>query len=161
MSDSQEPAPGKSVWAERLVRILDDGLKVPFTKGIGLDAIVGFFLPVAGDALTGMGSLALLSLAIRRGVPTLILVRMVLNIGVDVVIGAMPIIGDLFDLMWRSNRRNLELINKHAGKKSGASAGDYLVVGLGVCLAIAAVVVPILVLAYLGGSIVEYLKAMR
>lgn len=157
MSDSLEPEAPKSVWAERLVKVLDDGLKVPFTKGVGLDAIVGFFLPVAGDALTGVGSLALLSLAIRRGVPTLILLRMVLNIGVDVVLGALPVLGDLFDLVWRSNRRNLELITKHAGKKSSASAGDYLVVGLGVILAVAAVAVPILVLAYLGGSIVEFL----
>lgn len=157
MSDSLEPEAPKNVWAERLVKVLDDGLKVPFTKGVGLDAIVGFFLPVAGDALTGVGSLALLSLAIRRGVPTLILLRMVLNIGVDVVLGALPVLGDLFDLVWRSNRRNLELINKHAGKKSSASAGDYLVVGIGVILAVAAVAVPILVLAYLGGSIVEFL----
>ncbi|MFK7999023.1 MAG: DUF4112 domain-containing protein [Polyangiales bacterium] len=160
MSDSLEPDPPKSVWAERLVKVLDDGLKVPFTKGVGLDAIVGFFLPVAGDALTGVGSLALLSLAIRRGVPTLILLRMVLNIGVDVVLGALPVLGDLFDLVWRSNRRNLELLEKHAGKKGSASAGDYLVVGLGVVLAVAAVAVPILVLAYLGGSIVEYLRGL-
>ncbi|MFT5357280.1 MAG: hypothetical protein ACI9KE_004514 [Polyangiales bacterium] len=159
MSDSPEPEAPTSVWPERLVRILDDGLKIPFTKGIGLDAIVGFFLPVAGDALTGMGSLALLGLAIRRGVPTLILARMVLNIGVDVILGALPVLGDLFDLIWRSNRRNLELLEEHAGKKSSATAGDYLVVGLGFVLAIAAIVVPILVLAYIGGSLLEYLRA--
>ena len=72
-----------------------------------------------------------------------------------------PVIGDLFDLMWRSNRRNLELIEKHAGKKSSASAGDYLVVGLGVVLALMAIVVPIVVLAYLGGTIVEFLESLR
>ena len=161
MSDLQEPEVPKSVWAERLVKVLDDGLKVPFTRGVGLDAIVGFFLPVAGDALTGVGSLALLSLAIRRGVPTLVLLRMVLNIGVDVVIGAIPVLGDLFDLMWRSNRRNLQLIEKHAGKKSSTSAGDYLVVGFGVLLALMAVVVPIAVLVYLGGTLFEFLEGLR
>lgn len=160
MSDSLEPEEPNTGWPERLVRVLDDGLKIPFTKGIGLDAIVGFFLPVAGDALTGMGSLALLSLAIRRGVPTLILLRMVLNIGVDVLIGAVPVLGDLFDLVWRSNRRNLELLNKHAGKKDSAGAGDYAVVGLGFMLAIAAVVVPILVLTLLGSSLVEYVRGL-
>ena len=124
-------------WAEGLVRVLDDGLKLPFLKkGIGLDAVIGFFVPVAGDTLTGIGSLSLLGAALKRGVPTVILMRMVMNIGVDVLFGSIPFLGDVFDIFWRSNRRNLDLIEAHAGKKMSASAADYAVVGLGVVGAI-------------------------
>lgn len=159
--DELEPQKKAPPWAEGLVRLLDDGLKLPFLKkGIGLDAIIGLFLPVAGDTLTGVGSVALLGAALKQGVPTIILLRMVLNIGVDVLLGAIPILGDLFDIMWRSNRYNLSLIEKHAGKKEKASAMDYLVVLLGFGAAIAAVLVPIIVLAYFGTWIATEVKSL-
>src|SRR5213083_2231683 len=107
------PAPAPK-WAERLVRLLDDGLTLPGTRiGIGLDAVLGFFFPTLGDAATGLGSLALLVLAFQMRVPKVIILRVVFNIGVDVLIGCIPIAGDAFDLFWRSNRRNLELLQRY------------------------------------------------
>ncbi len=150
---SDEPArlaPKVAGWAERYVRFMDDGLKVPGTKlGVGVDPVVGLLLPGAGDALTGAGSIALLLLALKEGTPTIIIAKMVLNILVDTLLGFVPIGGDVFDLFFRSNRRNLELIEAH---RNGAKprARDYLVVALGIFLAVLSVVLPMLILYGIG-----------
>src|ERR1700685_191797 len=121
-------------WAVSLARILDDAFKVPGTNvGIGLDAILGFFLPTIGDAATGIASLALLVLGFQMRVPRVVLLRMVFNIALDTLLGSIPFLGDVFDLFWRSNRRNLELLQRcerHPGRP--ATLADYLVVSLGV-----------------------------
>ncbi len=150
-------------WTERFVRLMDDGVRLPLIGGLGLDAVLGFFLPVAGDTLTGLGSLALLSTALRRGVPTVILGRMVLNIAVDVFIGLFPVVGDFFDIVWRSNRRNLSLIDEYApldgevpDKKPGAL--DYLLVGGGMLLAVTAIVLPMVLIALLGHELAQWFQ---
>ena len=144
----------KSWWhrfSERFVRLLDDGLKVPGTEiRFGLDAILGLILPAAGDTVTGVGSLSLLAMALREGVPTVILLRMIGNIAIDVGLGAVPIVGDAFDLVWKSNRRNLNLIKEYSDPKAKPGALDYLLVSLGVTLAVASVIVPFVMLYYVG-----------
>ena len=133
-------------WVARLVRWLDDLLRVPGTRfGIGLDAVIGMLVPGAGDTITGVGSVGLLFYALRVGVPTVILVRMIQNILVDVVGGLVPVAGDAFDVFWRSNRRNLDLIEKHAGGKERPSLLDYALVYGGVALAVLSVVLPIVI----------------
>src|SRR6266849_7791911 len=105
--------PETPAWAETLVRVLDDALLIPGTRiGVGLDAILGFLFPTLGDAATGLASLSLLVLALQRRVPKVVLGRMVFNILLDTLLGSIPIAGDVFDLFWRSNRRNLELIQR-------------------------------------------------
>jgi len=138
----QQPTPA---WAEQLVRVLDDGLTIPGTRiGVGLDALLGFLFPTLGDALTGLGSLSLLVLAFQMRLPKVIVLRMVFNIAVDVLIGCVPFVGDAFDLFWRSNRRNLELVRRYAHDPlRRPDALDYLIVGLGFTLAAAAVVLPL------------------
>jgi hypothetical protein len=103
-----EPLPA---WAEQLVRAMDDGLRVPGTEiRFGLDAILGLLLPGVGDALGAVSTLSLFGLALRRGVPYVLLLRMALNVCIDAVVGAIPLLGDLFDVSFKANRRNLELI---------------------------------------------------
>jgi hypothetical protein len=110
MSDVPPRVPA---WAERWVRLLDDGFRIPFTDWrIGLDGILGLFLPAAGDALSAVSSLSLFLLAYQRRVPHSVLVRMLVNVALDVVLGALPILGDLFDFAWKANRRNLALIER-------------------------------------------------
>src|SRR3954469_3245427 len=137
-------------WAQQLVRLLDDGLTIPGTRiGVGLDAILGFFFPTLGDAATGLGSLALLVLAFQMRVPKVVVLRVVLNIAVDVLIGCVPFLGDAFDLFWRSNRRNLELIRRYSQDPlRRPDVLDYLIVGLGFTLAAAAVVLPLVLGAW-------------
>ena len=142
-------------WAELLVRFLDDGIRIPGTKqGIGLDAILGFFVPGVGDAITSAGSLGLFGLALKRRVPTVILLRMLLNQGIDTVVGSVPMLGDVFDVFYRSNRKNLELIERHQrGGGTKPAAADYLVVGVALMLAVASVVAPIVLAVFVGTSL--------
>ena len=132
-------------WPHQLVRLLDDGLTIPGTRiGIGLDAVLGFFFPTLGDAATGLGSLALLVLAFRMRVPKVVVLRVVFNIAIDVLIGCVPIAGDAFDLFWRSNRRNLELLQRYEHDPiRRADLADCLIVTLGIALVLAAVVLPL------------------
>lgn len=132
-------------WARTLVRLLDDAVVVPGTRfGIGLDAIIGFIFPSLGDAATGLASLALLVLGFRLRVPRVVLLRMVFNILLDTVLGAVPFLGDAFDLFWRSNRRNLTLLERYAGNPARrATVTDYLVVVFSTLLVVTAIVLPI------------------
>lgn len=144
-------------WAERLVRWLDDFIRIPGTKfGIGLDPILGFFLPGVGDTITGVGSVSLLFLALKERVPTIVLLRMCMNILVDTIGGLMPFAGDAFDLVWRSNKRNLALIEKYRDDpKAEPTWKDYALVGLGLTLAVASIALPIIIFYGLGlGAVV-------
>jgi Domain of unknown function (DUF4112) len=134
-------------WARTLVRLLDDAVFIPGTRiGVGLDAILGFLFPVVGDAATGLASLALLVLAFQMRVPKVVLLRMVFNIALDTLVGSIPIAGDAFDLFWRANRKNLELIQRYdKNPDRRPTVADYAVVGLGVLLVLAAVALPVVV----------------
>ena len=134
-------------WAERLVKVLDETLRIPGTNiHIGLDPVIGFLIPGAGDAITSTGSVSLLFLALKERIPTIALLRMLLNIAIDTVVGALPFAGDAFDMFFRSNRRNLEIIKKYRGDpKAKPSVADYLLVGGGVLLAAAGFVIPVVI----------------
>lgn len=147
-----EPVPA---WAEKLVRWLDDIVRVPGTNiGIGLDGLVGMLLPGAGDALTALGSVSLLFLALRSGVPTVVLGRMILNIALDALLGAVPLVGDLFDFAWKANRKNLELIERYRGDpQAKPGAADYALVGTGLVLIALSILLPLLFLLTVGAGI--------
>jgi hypothetical protein len=148
---------GKAIapWAEKLVRGLDDLIRVPGTNiGIGLDPIIGFFLPGAGDFATGAGSVALLFLALKHRIPTMVIGKMILNIAIDTAVGTVPIVGDLFDLLFKSNRRNLDLIEQYRDNpKLKPTTGDYLLVIGGIILAILSVILPMLMFWFVLGGI--------
>jgi hypothetical protein len=77
-----------------------------------------------------------------------VLLRMIMNIGIDVLVGAVPFVGDLFDIGWKANRKNLELIQRHRRQPDESSAlADYLIVGLGIALLLLAVLLPLLLAA--------------
>jgi hypothetical protein len=107
-------APEVDPWLERLVFLLDQALGIPGTRWrIGLDGIVGLLFPGAGDAAGALVSAALVLLAARQGLPRVVIGRMVFNVAVDAVIGAIPLLGDLFDFAWKANTRNLQLLERH------------------------------------------------
>ena len=138
-------------WAEHLVTLLDDRFRIPGTDfRFGLDPIIGILFPGVGDAVTGAGSVGLMALALRRGVPRVVLLRMILNILVDVVAGSLPIVGDIFDAAYKSNRRNLELIREHETPGSKATAMDYAIATLGIVLAVLSIIVPLAAAFYFG-----------
>lgn len=142
-------------WAELLTRALDDAIGIPGTRiRIGLDGIVGLLLPGAGDAVTAIGAGAILLLAIQRRVPTSVLVRMLLNIAIDACVGAFPVLGDLFDFAYKSNRKNLELLK---GEPLSASTrgrlGDVLLLGVGLLLLALCIALPFVVWLLIFGAI--------
>ena len=151
MADTEPSSSQWRAWAERLVTLLDDRFRIPGTEvRFGLDPVIGVLLPGFGDAITGTSSIGLLALAVRRGVPRIVLWRMVLNVLADVLLGSLPLIGDVFDVAFKANRRNLELIRAHESPDSKASGWDYVVVAFGISLAIAGIVAPLVVMLYLG-----------
>ena len=98
---------------ERLARLLDTQWRIPGT-GIrfGLDPVVGL-IPGLGDAAAGLVSAYIVVLGARLGLPKHVLVRMVGNVAVDVVFGSVPLLGSVFDLFYKANRRNLRLLERH------------------------------------------------
>jgi hypothetical protein len=146
------------VWAQQLVYWLDTAIRVPGTNiTIGLDAILGFLLPTAGDALTALSALSLFSLAVRYRVPKVVIAKMLVNVAVDVLIGAIPILGDAFDVLWRSNKKNLELIERYRTMPGApAKPGDYVIVALAFVVLLALLALPFVVAAFVVGAVVKY-----
>lgn len=149
-SSSLRPVPA---WARELVYWLDGALRVPGTDfRIGLDALIGFFFPGGGDALGAVPALLLLGLALRYGVPPVIVLRMLLNIGIDALLGAVPLLGDVFDAAYRANEKNLELLEEH-GTGRRPELSDYLVVGGAMAVVIAIALLPLVVIGLVLGAI--------
>lgn len=158
-ADRPQAGPHRDV--ERLATWLDEAFTVPGTRyRIGWDSIVGL-IPGAGDLLMTLPALWIVMRALDLGVPKVVAARMVLNILIDNLIGAIPIIGDLFDAFWKANRRNVELLDRYyrdprsTRRRSTASLAGALLVLAAVALVV--VLVPILVLVWLiqavgGGS---------
>jgi hypothetical protein len=94
-----------------LARVLDEAIRIPGTNiRIGLDALLGL-VPGGGDVAGGLFSGLIILQAARDGAPTPVLGRMLANVVIDVVLGAIPILGDVFDVAWRANSRNVRLLD--------------------------------------------------
>jgi hypothetical protein len=104
---------------EWLARLLDTALVVPGTKfRFGADAIIGL-VPGIGDMITTALSAWIVYEAHKLGVPRRLLARMIANVAIDGMVGAVPLAGDVFDVMWRANQRNVRLLRQHlAGEGS-------------------------------------------
>ncbi len=95
---------------EMLSHLLDDFIRIPGTSiRFGLDGVVAL-IPGVGDLLQGTASSIIILAAWARGVPAVILGRMVANVGIEVLVGLVPVFGDMFDIAWKANRRNYALL---------------------------------------------------
>lgn len=123
----------------RLSRILDAAIRVPGTDiRVGLDPILGL-VPGLGDWAGALGSGYILLRAASLGAARPTLLRMAANIGVDFMAGSVPVLGDIFDLGWRANERNMVLLRAHLDAPERRRRADrgfvmLLVVGLGALL---------------------------
>jgi hypothetical protein len=128
-------------------RVLDDLVTVPGTRHrVGIEPVVGL-IPGAGDVVSAAVGVWLIAEAARFKLPGPVVGRMVLNTLLDLVVGIVPILGDLFDFAFKSNTRNLELFRRYAADP-GASTREHRVVVLGAVLVV--VGVAWLLLALLG-----------
>ena len=105
--------------AERIARIewlsslLDTAIVVPGTNfRFGFDALIGL-VPGIGDIVSTVLSLYIVREARALGAPPLLIARMLANVALDGVVGAVPVAGDLFDAAFRANRRNVALLRAH------------------------------------------------
>jgi hypothetical protein len=108
-----------------LARLMDDNFAVPGTNlRFGWDSVLGLF-PGFGDVLTSAISLLIVHHAWQTGASKFTLTRMLGNVGVDFVVGAIPFLGDLFDFAFKANRRNARLLEQHLHKQAarGGRAG--------------------------------------
>lgn len=106
------------VRLENLAKLMDSAFVIPGTKiRMGLDGIIGIF-PVAGDLISGMVSTYLIWEAHQLGAPRLLIARMLANTVIDTTFGAVPVLGDAFDVYFRSNMKNMNLLRRHLEKRS-------------------------------------------
>jgi hypothetical protein len=142
-----------------LSRVLDTWFRVPGTSiRFGLDGIIGF-VPGIGDFLAGLASCIIVLAAFFRGVPMVTIARMVVNLAIEVGIGAIPIAGNLFDIAWRANRRNYALLERSLAVGRRDTWKDWvfmLVLGVGL---LAMAMVPFLLLLWLGGALLHHVSA--
>ena len=100
--------------AEFLAKILDTTVKIPGTPFyVGLDPLLGF-IPGIGDMIANLIGTVILILAARLRVPQIVITRMSLNLLINGTVGAIPILGDLFSIWFRSHARNAELLRRAA-----------------------------------------------
>jgi hypothetical protein len=132
----------------RVARTLDSALPVPGTSfRFGLDPILGL-IPGLGDLVSPLFALGILFQARDLGVPRVVQLRMIFNVAIDVLTGFVPIVGDLFDVAWKANNRNVALLERHAYEEHRPSPGDWAFVAACVALLVVIAAVPFLLLGW-------------
>lgn len=116
--------PAVAARLEQIAWLMDRSFTIPGTKlRIGLDALLGIF-PVGGDVLTGVVQIGVVLVALMHyHVPRHVAVRMMFNVLLDIGVGAIPILGDLFDMAFKANTRNLALLEKYHPKTIDVTPG--------------------------------------
>jgi hypothetical protein len=129
--------------------LLDDMFRVPGT-GIrfGLDALIGW-VPGVGDAMTAVASFLIVFASWRRGAKAVTLVRMAANVLLETAIGAVPVIGDAFHIVWKANRRNYRLLLREKAEPGANTTRDWIFLGVLLFAVIAAVAIPVVLLVWL------------
>jgi len=118
----------RRLW--RFAHWMDDGLKLPgIPLRVGLDPVLGL-VPGLGDAAGAVLAAWILVEAARLGASRSTLGRMVANIALDALAGAVPLLGDAFDVVWKSNVRNVALLERHLADPARAGRADLRFVAL-------------------------------
>ena len=106
-----------------LAKLMDSQFKIPGTNiKFGLDALIGL-VPGAGDFATFLISGYMITILASNGASGFVLARMVLNVVIDSAFGAIPILGDIFDVAFKANQRNVKLMQQHyvEGRHKGSA----------------------------------------
>lgn len=117
----ERDVPARDPWIERIAILMDGA--IPLGRwSVGLDALLGL-IPGLGDAASALISLLIVARAVQAGIPRAAVARMVANIAVDTVIGAIPVLGDAFDIVYRSNLKNLRIYEEWLASRPPDTAG--------------------------------------
>jgi hypothetical protein len=137
-----------------LAWMMDNSIPIPGTGGrrIGMDAVIGF-VPFIGDIVGGAIGLFIVWRGSRLGLPRIAVMRMLVNSVIDIAVGAIPFVGDAFDLWFKANTRNLAVMRRHLEEPARSTRDDWLallaVIGAGA-----------LVLFLVGWLIVSFFSAL-
>ena len=120
-SASHKPRPAVLLFARFLADLLDQRFTIPGTSiRVGLDPLISL-IPGIGDAVANIAGSAILLIGVKLGLPRIVLLRMGMNIAVNTALGLVPVAGDIASIWFRSNVRNLELLEKYAGSETQPS----------------------------------------
>lgn len=132
-----------------MAKVLDELIRIPGTNlRVGLDPLLGI-LPGGGDAVGGVISGYTIVVAGRLGAPPSVIARMLLNVLVDMAVGTIPFLGDLFDIGWKANRRNVTLLEGYLEKPGRARTSSRIVVLLALLVLAALVIASISITVWL------------
>ena len=133
----------------QVAQLLDSAVPVPGTSfRFGLDPILGL-LPGLGDIVSPLFTVGIIWQARDLGIPRVVMMRMIINVALDTLVGLVPILGDLFDFAWKSNNMNMALLEQHAYEEHGPSSGDWTFVIMSIALLVVIAAVPMLLLGWL------------
>ena len=115
-NEENEILEAKLMRLRQLSENQDESFTIPGTNiKFGIDALIGL-VPGGGDFIGGLFSLYLLRTAIKMKLPKSAILSIMFNIIIDTTIGIVPVIGDIFDIFWKSNKRSMKIIEKHVVK---------------------------------------------
>ena len=146
-----------------LSHLLDDFLRIPGTSiRFGLDGIVGL-VPGVGDLLGGLASCLLILAACVRGVPRVTVARMMLNVAIETAVGSLPVVGDMFDIWFRANRRNYALMTQSLGTSPLAaprrrSWADWLFLLAALLALLGLILLPLVLFGWVGAHLLSLLR---
>ena len=127
------PQADHRLWLKLLSSWTDNVFEVPgLGWRFGLDPIIGL-VPVVGDLASAAVSFYILSVAAQMQVPRSTLARMGLNVGIDYLVGSIPLFGNVFDFVWKANQKNMKLLERHIAAPQSARTQqgiwDWIVIG--------------------------------
>ena len=132
----------------KVAQLLDSAFEVPGTKyRVGLDPILGL-VPGLGDLVSPLFTIGILWQARELALPRVVQLRMIFNVAIDSLVGAIPLLGDLFDFAWKANNMNMALLERYAQEERPAGTGDWLFVILMVALVVLVAVIPFVILGW-------------
>ena len=142
-----------------LSHLLDDFIRVPGTTiRFGLDGIIGL-VPGVGDLLGGLASCILILAACARGVPRVTVARMMLNVGIETVVGSLPVVGDMFDIWFRANRRNYALMTQSLAQTRRRSWTDWLFLSAALLVLLGLILLPVMLFGWIAAHLLTLFKA--
>jgi hypothetical protein len=141
----------------QLAALLDTRFVIPGTSiRFGLDPLLSF-IPGVGDLVSPAFAVLLMVQGVRQGVPKVVLVRMLVNAFVDALIGAVPIAGNIGDVFWRANVRNMGLLERHSRPGVRPAPADYVIVGVLAAAFGLVIFVPVLISFWLATALWAWL----
>lgn len=138
----------------RWARLLDSQFRIPGTRlTFGLDPIFGL-IPGVGDLVGPIFGLVVIAHAWKMGVPKIIMVRMLINAGLDALLGIVPLLGDTVDLFWKANLSSVQLLERHAYERRGVTTGDKLFVAAAILTILVLLFLPVALVIWIGRNLI-------